>query len=158
VEVRHPVTRQVLRDRFFIGQVRVEQAGAALSLVRPVAQPAREPGVGDVVDVPRAVVAPPPPPRAPQPPQQTAAQAPPDPEIAAVPALFEASLGKPPPERIRLYAAYVEQHPQTPYRAALIEDAQLLNTLGQRATPELTPAQLAERQRAVLAASSHVDR
>lgn len=78
IEVRHPITRAVLRDRYALGAVTMHSVGAQLSVARLSEALLRAPEVGDEVEAidgaPRPPlraqpVLPPPPPQAPSRPQ-----------------------------------------------------------------------------------------
>lgn len=181
MEVRHPVTGRMLRDRFLIGHVRVVQAGTQLSLARPEGPTARDVSVGDVVDTeppPAPAPAPTPTPRvrasnptpnpyadggatAPGPAPVAAAPVPQqDPEQVAVLALFRATLGRPPEERVVLYRAFVQQRPQSPYRDALAADAAMMSSITQLTqVREAAPSayQVEAASRAELHDTSHVE-
>jgi hypothetical protein len=57
LEVRHPITRKTLRDRFTIATVRVEQVGATLSIARLVGTPRHAIATGDAAESPYAAPA-----------------------------------------------------------------------------------------------------
>jgi hypothetical protein len=83
LRLKHPVTGQVLVDRFRIGTVRLVQVQTTLSLGRTEGELTRAPAVGDVVVVPDtrpapAPVSPPVSPTAPAPPAPTGQPAPRD--------------------------------------------------------------------------------
>lgn len=150
LEVRHPITGKKLRDRFAIGTVRIVQPGEKLSIARASSPPTHPFQVGDVVEAAaasRVAPAPAPPPITPP-----AATTPP-PAVAALPASapppvasatltpaeqqiiatdrvlvlhWRATLNQPPTERIRIYKAYLESHPDSAYRAALLSEIQYL--------------------------------
>src|SRR5688500_12075528 len=67
IEVRHPLTKRVLRDRYVIGRLVIVHPGATISIARLRGTPHRPIAVGDVVETEAAVV---------QTPAQTPAQTP----------------------------------------------------------------------------------
>jgi len=149
LSVRHPVTGRTLRDRFFIGRVRVATAGAVLSAARAEGELERPPAVGDILVPELAEAAPssprpgPPPapaaagaaalppivsagPAAPRGPSAPAGGAPPPvstpgatPAERAVLAAWLGTLGQPPQARIVRLRDFLAANPGTPYRAAL---------------------------------------
>lgn len=109
IEVKHPTSGAALKDRFPNGRVRVLQVGDALSIVKPEAQPARPPIVGDRVEEDSAKVAP-----------RSCEQC----ELLAdaqrtILTVFGESLGKTPEERIAVFKAHLEKQPNSPFRGWL---------------------------------------
>ncbi len=139
VEVRHPITRRTLRDRFQIGELEITQPGDVLSIAHTRGGMSRNVEVGDVAEA-----APPPP----SPPQvaevgPTASQvecaeaAAPlcpalplaDPEEGALTRAFVATLGQPIGRRLVVYRSYLSQFPSSPHRAAIEADLEALSAL-----------------------------
>lgn len=131
VVVTHPATGEKITDRFPIGDLKLRQVGRKLSIATKAESLERLPSVGDYV-----VWFPPKPrekPAAPaskqasaqqdakaekQPPTaKTKVECPPsqDPQVAAVDAAFQRSLGRPLPERIEIWEAFLDEHPDSPY-------------------------------------------
>ena len=113
IEVKHPLTGKLLRDRFPNGSVRVTQAGEALSIAVPVEAPPRPPAIGDSAERDR-----------PAPVLRTVA--PQCNECARVVQvqreileLWYSTLGKPLEQRISLLRAFLELRPASPYRSWL---------------------------------------
>jgi hypothetical protein len=111
IEVKHPLTGKLLRDRFPNGTLRVVQAGDALSIAVPVDAPTRPPAIGDTAERDK-------------PARRTLA--PECSECARVVQvqreileLWYSTLGKPIAERIKLLQAFLELRPATPYRSWL---------------------------------------
>lgn len=140
VEVRHPITRRTLRDRFQIGEVEVAQPGDVLSIAHPHGPMSRDVEVGDFAET--APLAPAPPPAeadvgpAALPLECPEADAPICPAVAAVdPAesaltqAFLATLGQPIGRRLVVYRSYLSQFPTTRYRAAIEADLLALDAV-----------------------------
>jgi hypothetical protein len=121
LEVKHPVTGQLLRDRFPNGELRVVQIGNALSIAAPTEAPPRTPAVGDTVELKRPGVA--------------AAQARCDECMKALNTqreileLWYATLGLAPEERIRLFEAYLKDHASSPYQSWLVSEVAFFRNL-----------------------------
>ncbi|HEX3851328.1 MAG TPA: hypothetical protein VHW01_10210, partial [Polyangiaceae bacterium] len=157
LSIKHPVTGQMVSDRFLIGRLRLVQVRGALSLALPdgkLAQPAQP---GDIVVLHRPVAAHAvPKPSLPdtaiaaaaaEPPSTSAAtatssapeaqkaSAPPvepgdvDPESAEVSAIFEQLRGASVRRRVLAYEAYVTRHPRGKYTVVLYEEAANLRRL-----------------------------
>lgn len=112
LEVRHPVSAAIVRDRFVIGSLSISQTGATLSVTRVVGSPTRAFQVGDIVEVTgEPAVAP----IAPTLVTQAA-----DPASATdereVVRYWEATLTKPPEMRIRYYEEFLVKYPNSSYR------------------------------------------
>ncbi len=138
IEVRHPVTRRVIRDRFPIGEVRITSLGNVLSLARPVGTVARPPAVGDELAATAALSNPyaqPPavrtaPPSA-EPARAAGASAPPT-SVSVTPPwaneerdalqTFLQTLGRAPEYRISLYQDFLARHPGSTYTTVLRAD------------------------------------
>ena len=152
LRVKHPVTGQVLTDRFRIGTVRLVQVQETLSLGRTDGELARAPAVGDVVLVPEAL--PPPADRtakvAPTPlPAPAPAPAPEDggaprksPQIVvedrdgrALADLFTSLEGADPSARAHAYERFLERHPQSRFAASLREEIATLRALVKSRAP-----------------------
>jgi hypothetical protein len=126
IEVRHPVTRARLRDRFPIGRVRIVSPGETLSIARVVATPHWPVEVGDAVESELAARASLSParvstaaavaecPQAPCPECECAAPEG-DAEAQEIVAVWRATLGKTPEERERLYGIFIQRNPNSPY-------------------------------------------
>jgi hypothetical protein len=113
IEVKHPLSGKLLRDRFPNGSARVVQAGDALSIAVPVEAPPRPPAIGDGAERER-----------PAPVVRTVA--PQCSECARVVQvqreileLWYSTLGKPIEQRVSLLRAFLELRPASPYRSWL---------------------------------------
>ncbi len=156
--VKHPITGQVINDRFLIGRLKLVQVRDALSLARADGKLLRAAQAGDVVilRLPKAATAPATKPAVvpvPAPPSATPAGAPPAPPtptaLDAAPAapcddvakstcdtdsvevskLFDGLRGQSPRTRILAYEAYVTRRPKGRYAIVLYEEAQQLRKL-----------------------------
>lgn len=133
LRIKHPVTGQLLVDRFRVGTLRVGSVQRVLSLARADGEPTRSPAVGDVVILRRrrAPAAPPlPSPTGSSdatPPAAPAVSAPPaaveDPDAAALSRLFDELRGAEPQARVRRYQEFVAAHPDSRFAAVLREEA-----------------------------------
>jgi hypothetical protein len=160
LEVRHPLTHALLRDRFAIGVLRVVQPGDSLSIAKLTNTPSHPLRVGDAVESetpppPAAVsvLAPVSDARAEQPAGAQPATTNSVPtahgtdrdsqsatntaNAATVPerellAYWNASLSRPPDRRIRVYLAYLERRPDSPYRSSVESEIAYLRTLEAR--------------------------
>ncbi len=153
LKLKHPVTGQVLADRFRIGTVRLVQVQAHLSLGRIEGELARAPAVGDTILVPEA-----PKPVAPAPAATTttSAQLPApagqkatpydaptketqvvieDPEGRALADLVASLHGQGPAARADAYAKFLETHPNSRFAAALREEIEALRRLAKQVAP-----------------------
>ncbi len=156
LNIKHPVTGQIVSDRFLIGRLRLVQVRGALSLALPdgkLAQPAQP---GDIVILHRAVPAhAAPKPTLPEPASAAAESLPPstptatgpapdaqkakpepqsielsaDPESAEVSAIFAQLRGASVRRRVLAYEAYVTRHPHGKYAVVLYEEAAQLRRL-----------------------------
>gem|GEM_PF-811440 len=155
--VKHPVTGQVINDRFLIGRLKLVQVRDALSLARADGKLARAPLAGDIVilrlakaagtpGAKPAVVAPlVPPTSAPAstkpagaaPAAEAASPAPCDDtgtpacdvDAVEVSKLFDGLRGQNPRTRILAYEAFVTRRPKGRYAIVLYEEAQQLRKL-----------------------------
>ncbi|MDD9934501.1 MAG: hypothetical protein OXT09_12905 [Myxococcales bacterium] len=172
VEVRHPVTRRKLVDRFPIGVLRVERAGSTLSLARVEGEPAHAFEVGDAAEAPMSA----PPAQGAQATATTPAAAPKaapsakapaatgvaaatqglDPETRELLRYFYATLGKRPTERVALYDAYLRRHPRSRFVPSVQAELRYLKALTAAGAPAATAAQAAPA-RPTLASAIRVD-
>jgi hypothetical protein len=154
LSLKHPVTGQVVSDRFLIGRLRLTQVRGALALARPVGKLEHPAQAGDVVVLRRApakaskesptVVPAPPAPAAtelqkapPKPEVTTAAQTAeassesPDDENEAriVSRLFDRLRGASVQARVLAYEGYVKRRPHGKYAVVLYEEAAQLRRL-----------------------------
>ncbi len=142
VSVKHPVTGEMLSDRFLIGRLRLRQARDQLSLARAEGRLARQAQPGDVIVWTPAAAAVRPSATSAKPLATTTEQsgthapsvAPPsaaavDADTAEVTQLFDALRGTDPTTRILAYEARVRAHPNGRYARVLWEEAQLLRRL-----------------------------
>jgi hypothetical protein len=130
IEVRHPVTRKKLRDRFAIGVLGITQPGSSLSMARVKAKPSRPIAVGDALEsgpvapasgstrpagsaAAAAVAACPPVAPARACPKCEAGA---DEQEHKVIDAWKATLARPPADRIRIYQTYLLRNPFSPYR------------------------------------------
>lgn len=115
IEVRHPVTRQALRDRFRVGRVQVLQAGDTLSVAHVLGTPWRPVQVGDEVrtDEPERVT----PTQGPTPVAGPTPSAAPDPQTQELLRVWLATLGRSPTERVALYRTFIARNPGFPRRS-----------------------------------------
>lgn len=137
VRLRHPVTGQVLVDRFKIGSVRLTQVQSKLTLAKVEGETTRPPAAGDVIVVGEAArreAAQAPPPSLPdgaRPSDPNAAPTSPasgrvvvaqDPDAQALSDLFVALEGKDPTARARAYQSFVRAHPKSRFANVLREE------------------------------------
>jgi hypothetical protein len=155
LEVRHPITHKVLRDRFAIGALSVVQTGARLSIARVQGVPAHPFAVGDTVELA---------PSPNQPPsaavstesskasassavnaqatessqaapgtaaasEAAAATRPLDVEERELLAYWYATLSKAPAARVLLYSAFLQRHPRSRYRSFVQGEMSYLHAL-----------------------------
>lgn len=133
IKIRHPVSQQMLTDRFLIGRLRLVQVRPTLSIATREGTLARTPAVGDVVIMARKIpVSPPvagssasPSASAPRPAPTSVA----DPEAQELNDLMLSLKGADLTVRIRSYEKYVYAKPQGRYAAVLWEEAQTLRKL-----------------------------
>jgi len=142
IEVRHPITGKRLRDRFAIGLLRVVQTGERLSIVRAADKPRYAIEVGDAVESesPTQPVPVPPsaasaataltpavgPPASAMLPESESSTASADRVLVVH---WRATLNRPPEQRARIYLTYLEQHPSSSYRTALLEEIRYLRAM-----------------------------
>jgi hypothetical protein len=156
--LKHPVTGQMVSDRFLIGRLRLTQVRGALALSHPegkLIQPAQP---GDIVVLHRALSAsakpvvakapevepktePPPapgvspsplgvtPPEPGKAPSEAPESAPSDADAAEVSALFDHLRGTGVATRVLAYEGYVKRHPRGKYAVVLYEEAAQLRRL-----------------------------
>ena len=136
VRLRHPVTGQVLTDRFRIGTLRLTQVRSALSLSVIEGAPGRPPATGDLVFVadgasPVAPVAPAPKPAS----ASAAASAPPvvvttvvtqDIDTRELADLMGALASATPESRARAYETFAQAHPKNRFARVVREEATAL--------------------------------
>lgn len=141
LELKHPVTGKMVRDRFRIGTLELVQVRDVMSLARPVGEPLRPPQRGDRVIVARANELPPATPSGalqPTParstphadaPADAEGAAPLDDDAASVAAMFEELAGADLATRIRRYEDYVRAKPKGRFARVLYEEALSLRNL-----------------------------
>jgi hypothetical protein len=157
LQVKHPITGQVIDDRFLIGRLKLVQVREALSLARADGKLARAAQAGDIVilRMPKPAAAPttktaaapasaapalvaPPVAGAAAPAAQPAAAGAPcddagksacDADVVEVSKLFDGLRGQSPRTRILAYEAYVTRRPKGRYAIVLYEEAQQLRKL-----------------------------
>jgi hypothetical protein len=146
MRVRHPLSGQMLADRFKIGTLRLTQVQSTLSLAKLDGESLRPPATGDVVVVPEGLrpqappnptnkatpapkidsaPAPSPSPSSPAPPPRTV---PADPDARALSDLFVALEGSDPASRARAYESFVEKHPKSRFAKVLREEVVALRS------------------------------
>jgi len=134
VEARHPATGKVLKDRFFLGELTVAEAGEALSRVQVPPELLSRLEVGDAVSLPSTVAEPPPlavaqRPTAPLPsPTGKETKAAPSPEMGDLKTTWEQALQLPPRERADAWERFLAAHPQTQLAAPLRAEIALLRS------------------------------
>jgi hypothetical protein len=141
VQVRHPVTKKVLKDRFIIGAVRVVQPSQTLTIVKVVAPPSHPIALGDTVQE-RVDETKPSLNAQSAKPSETAAVAHGEPSKAAVcPAaaagrdidelvnVWQATQGRPPLQRVAIYRAFLQRYPDTIYRSSVQQEIAFLENL-----------------------------
>jgi hypothetical protein len=134
VRLRHPVTGQMLVDRFRIGSLRLTQVRSALSLSVIEGAVSRPPATGDVVllqervaDAPVPLVKATPPVAAPASvPQSTAAVAPVDGDARALSEMMTALTGTDPAHRALAYDTFALSHPRSRFARVLREEVEAL--------------------------------
>ena len=161
--VKHPVTGELIKDRFLIGKLRLVQVRDALSLSRVEGKLSRDAQAGDIVilrtprgaaprtTTPAVSVAPsapvsPPSPVKPSPAscaETSGAVTGCDADTSEVSVLFDGLRGQSPRTRILAYENYVKRRPKGRYAVVLYEEAQqlrkLLGLLNAGQPVELTP-------------------
>ena len=130
LRIKHPVTGQMLTDRFLVGRLRLIQVRPNLALAQPSGVLARVPQPGDVVRLSRATVAPP---LTTPPPVATGTNVPPivitpapvanlDADAQSLSTLFESLRGKAPQDRAEAYEDYARSHPRSRFVQVLLEE------------------------------------
>lgn len=142
LRVRHPVTGQMLVDRFRIGTVKLTQVQKTMSLGHVEGDALRAPAAGDAV---RTTVPEPLPQRDaeavyPTPgPTRIAAPAPScapsDPEAEELSRLFTALRGAAPEARVAAYQTFVRARPKSRFAAVLTEEANALGSAKREGAP-----------------------
>ena len=147
IRVKHPVTGQMLTDRFLIGKLKLIQVRPNLALAQPNGVLSRPPQPGDIVRLARTALAPFPtatvptataptttgrvPTPTPVPtgpgtttiPPITITPAPTDADAQSLSALFESLRGKPPLERAEAYEDYARSNKRSRFVQVLLEEA-----------------------------------
>jgi hypothetical protein len=120
VEVRHPTTGKMIRDRFLLGEVEVLEAGETLSRIAPPDELLARLEVGDEVEpvnplLPREAPTAPPPGSAQQGPVASTPSTggPSDAERTALRTTWNAALKLPPAERARVWEQFLSTWPQS---------------------------------------------
>lgn len=132
LEVRHPVTRKTLRDRFVIGTLSVAQTGQTLSVTRVSGTPAHPFRVGDTVEVTRAASDSPTVPAAvAAAPDQSSATLTDEQEVLRY---WRATLTKTPEMRVRYYQDFLVRNPTSRYREFVQAEVTYLGELIASAT------------------------
>ena len=153
IQVRHPVTGELITDRFLIGHLRLSQVRPSMSLAAPDGALTRAAKIGDVIIAHHVAVAatnpyeptntqPPPPQRStreqPSQPaqesQQPVAPAVVDTDAGELTALFDSLRGADPRVRVERYEQYARMHPSSRFTHALVADARAMR-MAQTATP-----------------------
>ncbi len=143
VRLRHPVTGQMLVDRFRIGALRLTQVRSALSLAVIEGPISRPPAIGDVVvlaarpreqPAPVLTAEPGPSPTAPPASSANPYSTTVDPDGQALGELMSALAGSDPASRTMAYETFVRAHPKSRFVKVLREEVAAL-----RATHEATP-------------------
>jgi hypothetical protein len=143
VRLRHPVTGQLLVDRFRIGTLRLTQVRSTLSLAVIEGAVSRPPAAGDVVvlaerprepTVPVLTSEPRPPVSPPSASSANPYAAPLDPDGQALGELMSTLAGSDPASRTMAYETFVRAHPKSRFVKVLREEVAAL-----RATHEATP-------------------
>ena len=166
LRLRHPVTGQMLVDRFRIGTLRLVQVRSTLSLAIVDGPLTRPPATGDVVIVPdgsvrEAAAAPPPatkgdPGPPPSPPVVITTVAPQDPDASALGVLMGRLAGAEPELRAQAYETFAQSHPKSRFGKVLREEALALRGAREHdpgargfesSTPKLDRVRIGEPQR-----------
>jgi hypothetical protein len=158
LELKHPVTGKIVKDRFRIGQLSVRQVRPHMSLASAAGALDRPAEPGDIVIArvarPREVTAAPPDVAVAAPSGSAAPVAATDGDAQALSLLFTELHGAAPQARIEAYARFTQQHPDNRFAAALEEQAEqlraLLQTKGKAPAARPVP-RLAHHQRPRLA-------
>ncbi len=117
VEVKHPITRKLVVDRFPIGAMLLDEVGSALSISTRWGELTQQPKVGDFVvyEPPRPLRTPEPAPAPTPTPLPLDAETTTNPALAALEETFQGTLGRPVTERIARWEAYLREHPASPH-------------------------------------------
>lgn len=149
LRVKHPVTGQLLTDRFLIGRLRLGQVRPKLALASVEGATSRAPMTGDVVVAERKDATPSEPSSAVQAttsPSPTSTNAvaktpcpardtPVDADADELSKLFVSLAGAPPERRAKAYDAFVRKHPATRFAIVLGEEARALEREKQASRP-----------------------
>ena len=135
LRIKHPVTGQMLTDRFRIGTLRLTQVRPSLSIAAIEGAVGRPPATGDIVIVPESAREP-----AAAPTTKvlttTTTVVPEDPDAAALAKLMSTLIGATPEMRIRAYESFSRAHPNSRFAAVLNEEAASLRAVATPATPK----------------------
>jgi len=125
MQVRHPVTHQLMSERFLIGHLKLSQVRPSLSLAATDGALSRPAKVGDVVILHATTQAPPAqqPAQAQAPPPQVVIQ---DPDATELGALFDSLHGASPEMRAERYERFAKTHPKSRFARPLLEEARAL--------------------------------
>jgi hypothetical protein len=136
IEARHPATGKVLRDRFFLGELEVFEAGETLSRIGGTREILTRLEVGDEVELLQAA-APSRPSTEPAAPSRPGAPAPAvsDAERAALRTAWDTALKLPPAERARVWEQFLSAWPQSDLAGPIRTEVALL-----RSVPASSPA------------------
>jgi hypothetical protein len=154
IVVKHPVTKQVIHDRFRIARLRVVQARPALSITRLEGETEHPLAAGDVVVATNGLsgalsattLPAPPPPALPTPSAATTTTTTTSAESMStdgreLDALFTSLRGAPPARRIAAYERWVAEHPKNRHVQVVTDEAIVLRRLGEakKATSDPDP-------------------
>lgn len=143
LEVKHPVTGQVIVDRFLIGDVKLERVGKLLSIAKVYSHLERPPAVGDFVVFVRGDAA-----ATEKKGEDVAGDgvvAAVDPEQEELNAAFQATLGRPLDERVHVWGAYLKAHPKNDYTEQVVAEVLWLRhqiEAERERPPKVTPKKL----------------
>ena len=136
LRIKHPVTGQILVDRFQIGVLRLTRVGTTLTMAEPAGGMTRAPAPGDIVILSASPVEPARTAEAALPSLTAAAPSPPllappqgDAEAKELSDLFLSLRGTAPSSRIAAYDSFVQTKPKSRYAPVLREEAQSLRLL-----------------------------
>ncbi|MBW2701991.1 MAG: hypothetical protein JRF33_14335 [Deltaproteobacteria bacterium] len=133
VEVQHPVTKKILKDRFPIGEMELKQVGKTLSVARPEKSLKGRIRVGDEVELASLV--------------ETKKQQPGDLEktvqpkkqdavTMAVIAAWKKTMGKEPARRVEIWKEFQSKYPDSPYRFQVAIEIKSFSSLMEKAQAE----------------------
>jgi hypothetical protein len=130
IEARHPATGKVLRDRFFLGELEVFEAGETLSRIGGARELLSRLEVGDEVELIQTIASsrPTTEPAAPSKPGAPAPAAS-DAERAALRAAWEAALKLPAAERARVWEQFLSAWPQSELAGPIRAEVALLRSM-----------------------------